>query len=269
MKHVVMFSGGIGSWAAAKRVADQYGAHDLTLLFADVRGRESGPHVGEDEDTYRFVADAARNIGGLLVTVRDGRDIWQVFRDRRFLGNSRLANCSEELKVKPTRAWLLENCDPAETILYLGIDWSEAHRIAGAKKRNAPYRVEFPLNQKPYLEKHELLAWARREGLVTPRLYDLGFAHNNCGGGCVRAGQGHFRHLLRMMPERYAVWEKMEAETSEFLNRPATILKQRTGTGSEPLSLAMLRSRAELQPSLIDDNDIGGCGCFVTDDEGA
>jgi len=24
-----------------------------------------------------------------------------------------------------------------------------------------------------------------------------------------------------------------------------------------------------LQPSLIDDNDIGGCGCFVTDDEGA
>lgn len=35
MKHVVMFSGGIGSWAAAKRVAAEHGTADLTLLFTD------------------------------------------------------------------------------------------------------------------------------------------------------------------------------------------------------------------------------------------
>ena len=33
---VVMFSGGIGSWAAAKRVAEAHGTDDLVLLFADV-----------------------------------------------------------------------------------------------------------------------------------------------------------------------------------------------------------------------------------------
>jgi len=264
---VVMFSGGIGSWAAAKRVAEEHGTHDLVLLFADVKGNNTSEHVGEDADTYRFIEDAAKNIGGTLVTVRDGRDIWQVFRDRRWLGNSQLASCSTELKVKPSRQWLLDNCDPLQTIVYLGIDWSELHRIPGAMKRNEPYVVAFPLNAKPYLEKHELLAWARREGLVTPRLYDLGFAHNNCGGGCVRAGQGHFRLLLRTMPERFAEWEKRESDMAAFLGKDVAILKEQSGGQSTSLTLQTLRLRAELQPSLIDDADIGGCGCFVDEEK--
>lgn len=35
MKHVVMFSGGIASWAAATRVAKKHGTENLTLLFTD------------------------------------------------------------------------------------------------------------------------------------------------------------------------------------------------------------------------------------------
>ena len=38
MRHVVMFSGGIGSWATAKRVAATYGTGNLVLLFSDVKG---------------------------------------------------------------------------------------------------------------------------------------------------------------------------------------------------------------------------------------
>lgn len=262
---VVMFSGGVGSWAAAKRVAEEHGTANLFLLFADVKGTNTSEHVGEDADTYRFIQDAARNVGGSLVIVKDGRDIWQVFRDKRWLGNSKLASCSAELKVRPSRQWLIDNCDPAHTIVYLGIDWSEAHRIPGAIKRNEPYTVQFPLHSKPYLEKQELLAWARREGLVTPRLYDLGFAHNNCGGGCVRAGQGHFRLLLRTMPDRFADWERREADMAEYLGKDVSILKEERNGQSKSLTLATLRARAELQPSLIDDGDIGGCGCFVDD----
>jgi hypothetical protein len=119
-----MFSGGIGSWATAKRVAAEHGTDDLVLLFADVKGNNPDPHVGEDEDTYRFIQDAAANIGGELVTVSDGRDIWEVFKDDRFLGNSRLANCSKFLKQKPSREWLDANCHPANTVVYIGIDWS-------------------------------------------------------------------------------------------------------------------------------------------------
>jgi len=62
MKHVVMFSGGIGSWAAAKLVAKKYGTEDLYLLFTDVKGDAESPHIGEDEDTYRFLDDAVRSL---------------------------------------------------------------------------------------------------------------------------------------------------------------------------------------------------------------
>lgn len=124
MRHVVMFSGGLGSWATAKRVADKHGTDNLFLVFADVRGdhctcghragehingrgpcgvlSDQGeycgctrfshiPHVGEDEDTYRFIEEAAANVGGQFVVVMDdkGRNIWQTFKRelREFLGS--------------------------------------------------------------------------------------------------------------------------------------------------------------------------------------
>ena len=129
MKHVVMFSGGIGSWAAAKLVAKKHGTENLYLVFTDVKGDAESPHIGEDEDTYRFLEDAVANIGGQYIYLNEGRDIWQVFKDVRFLGNSRLANCSHSLKQKPARNWINENVDPKDSIIYVGIDWTETHRL--------------------------------------------------------------------------------------------------------------------------------------------
>ena len=37
MKRVCMFSGGVSSWAAAKREAERNGVEGLTLLFADTK----------------------------------------------------------------------------------------------------------------------------------------------------------------------------------------------------------------------------------------
>jgi len=266
-KRVVMFSGGIGSWAAAKRVAEQYGTDDLFLIFSDVKGDTENPHIGEDEDTYRFIREAAENVGGELVILQDGRNIWQVFHDKKFLGNSRLANCSHELKQKPARKWLEENCPEDDTIVYVGIDWTETHRIPSIERNYLPYKAEAPLCDPPYLDKQDMIKWARSEGLRTPRLYDLGFAHNNCGGGCVRAGQAQFKKLLDLMPERYAEWEKQEEKMQQHLGRPVTILSETVGGTKQPLSLRTLRERSESQPTLIDLQDIGGCGCFFEDDE--
>lgn len=266
MKHVVMFSGGIGSWAAAKRVAGVHGTDDLHLVFTDVKGSNQSPHVGEDEDTYRFIRDAADNVGGQLVVLNDGRDIWQVFKEKRFLGNSRLANCSHELKQKPARAWLDENCDPAETVVYVGIDWTETHRVAAIERNYVPYQAEAPLCEPPLLSKQDMIDWARQEGLKTPRLYDLGFAHNNCGGGCVRAGQAQFKRLLDLMPERFAEWERQERGMQEHLEKPVTILSETVNGEKRPLPLTELRRRSESQPAMIDLLDVGGCGCFVQDE---
>lgn len=257
-----MFSGGLGSWMTAKRVAETVRPEDITLLFADV-GSDRSPHVGEDEDTYRFVREAAANVGAELVTVRDGRDIWQVFRDDRFLGNSRLANCSKYLKQKPCREWIEANCDPAETILYVGIDWSETHRLPAIERGWAPYTVRAPLTEPPYLDRADLLAACEAAGIEIPRLYRAGFAHNNCGGFCVRAGQAQMELLLREHPERYAFHETEEQSLRGHLDADVSVLRDRTGGALTPLTLTAFRERIEDQPDLFDPLDIGGCGCFV------
>ena len=158
MKHVVMFSGGLGSWVTARRVAERHGTDNLFLVFADVGGQHTSPHAGEDEDTYRFINEAAANVGGTLVTLNEGRDVWQVFTDNRFLGNSRLANCSKFLKQQPARAWLDSNCDPDDTTVYVGIDWTETHRLPAIVNAYQPYKAEAPLTEAPYLSREDMQA---------------------------------------------------------------------------------------------------------------
>lgn len=267
VKHVVMFSGGIGSWAAAKIASHRSAKENLYLVFSDVKGFSDNPHIGEDEDTYRFVQEAAENVGGKLVILKDGRDIWQVFKDRNFLGNSRLAHCSFELKQKPARKWLEENCKPEETVVYVGIDWTEIHRLPAIVKNYKPWEVSAPLTEKPYIDKDEWLELARKEGLKTPRLYDLGFSHNNCGGGCVRAGQGQFKKLYEIMPERFKVWEEKEQEVRQYLGKDVTILTEVVKGEKKSLPLSELRRRMDDQPKMVDSDDIGGCGCFFEEDE--
>lgn len=269
MKHVVKFSGGGGSWAAAKRVSERHGTDDLTLLFTDTRM--------EDEDLYRFLAEAALNVGGELVQIADGRTPWEVFFDERMLGSSRMDPCSKILKRELSDRWLAENCDPADTVVYVGIDWTESHRYdrepgtrnekdrGGLKQQMAArgWRFEAPLCEAPWMEKADVLNWMRAEGIEPPRLYELGFAHNNCGGFCVKAGQGHFANLLRTMPDRYRFHEEKEQEIRRFLARTdISILRDRSGGETRPLTLRELRERIETG-SEIDMFDIGGCGCMV------
>lgn len=273
--HVVMFSGGLGSWLTARRVVDAAFDGDLvTMLFADVKGDSTSPHVGEDEDTYRFIYEASddviaraetKGVGARLVEVADGRDIWQVFKDDRFLGNSRLANCSKFLKQKPCREWLEANADPDRTIVYVGIDWTETQRIPAIESGWAPYRVETPMTEPPLLDKSKMQTECLRAGIALPRLYRAGFPHNNCGGFCVRAGQAQMELLHREHPERYAYAEEREQELRDHLDADVAVLKDRTGGTATPLTLRSFRERLEAQPDLFDPLDFGGCGCFTED----
>jgi hypothetical protein len=268
VRHVVMFSGGIGSWAAASRVIERHGRDDVVLLFADVGGDRSNEHEAEDADTYRFINDAAVQLGVELVTVKDGRTVWQVYRDRRYLGNSRLAVCSHELKQKPTRRWLEEHCAPASTVVYVGIDWLELHRLGPIQERYRPYRAEAPMTEPPYIDKAQMIAAAKQAGLTPPRAYAAGYPHNNCGGFCCRAGQAQFRLLLRQNPERFAYHEREEQEFRQFLGKDVSILRD-WKNDAKPLTLHELRKRVEAdeQLSLFDEFEFGGCGCFTDPEE--
>lgn len=271
MKAVVFFSGGIVSWAAAKRTVARYGADNTTLLFTDT--------LMEHPDLYRFLPEAAENVGAPLVWIRGNRNIWDVFDDEGMLGNSRIDPCSRVLKREAGEAWINQNCDPGYTALVFGIDWTETHRFdgdplpgqtrrRGVKPRyNAlgwPY-VHAPMIDPPYMDRRDISAWLQTEGLVRSRSYDDGFVHDNCGGGCIKGGKGHFAHLYRVRPTVYAEWEAGEQRFND--KRPGkpfqTILRDEvTGQPTKPLSLRQLRERIE-GGGQIDMFDIGGCGCFV------
>lgn len=255
-KRIVFYSGGIGSWATAKRVISKYGKENVLLLFTDT--------LIEDEDLYRFLDETVTEMGAELVRIEDGRDPWQVFKDKRFLGNSRIAPCSHELKQKVARDWIEANYHPDECVLYLGIDWTEEHRTKAPVENWKPYRVEFPLCEEPFATKDEMLAELESLGIEQPRLYKMGFAHNNCGGFCVRAGQGHFANLLKTMPERYKYHEEKEQEMREFLGKDVSILRRQRNGVQQRLTLRQLREEIEAGGKQIDMTDIGGCGCFVT-----
>lgn len=266
MNHVVMFSGGVGSWAAAKRVVERHGAENLTLLFTDT--------LIEDEGLYRFLEPAAanvfRNMPPNLVRLAEGRTPWQVFFDERFLGNSRIDPCSKILKREMADRWLVENCDPTSTVVYVGIDWTEKHRFddgegGGLRVRRAAqgWRYEAPMTEPPYLTKQDMLAWLAAEGIAVPRLYGMGFPHHNCGGFCCKAGQGAMALLLRVMPKRYAQHEEKEEEFRVFIGRDVSMMTDRTGDGvKKPLTMRALRERIEAGGQ-IDLFEFGGCGCFV------
>ncbi|WP_243726222.1 hypothetical protein [Actinomadura rubrisoli] len=234
--HVVQYSGGIGSWAAAQRVAAEHGTGNLVLLFADTGV--------EDDDLYRFLEESAAQLGAPLVRVADGRTQFEVFTDQRFLGNSRLAPCSAHLKQRPCRRWLEANADPARTVLHVGIDWSETRRLPAIVKGWAPWTVRFPMCDEPHLTKRQMLDWARALDVTPPRLYELGFAHNNCGGACVRAGQRQWKHLLATFPDRYAAAEASEQRIRADLGDVA-ILRERVRGESRPLTLTELRRRQQ------------------------
>jgi hypothetical protein len=254
-QHVVMWSGGITSWATARHVIGQHGTQNVTLLFADT--------LIEDEDLYDFNEAASAQLGVPITRVADGRDPWQVFEDKRWLGNTRIAQCSHALKQEPCRDWLNANAGSfADTTLYVGIDWTETERLPAIVRGWAPWTVDAPLTRPPYRDKAQLRAEARAAGLIDPRLYRLGFAHNNCGGACVKGGQAQWVRLLEVFPDRYARAERAEERMRALLGKDVSILRDRQGGTTRPLTLAALRRRIEERPDQLDLFDEGGCGCF-------
>ena len=259
IKHLVFFSGGIGSWAAAKRVAHRDDVDQLPRLFAATKI--------EDEDLYRFLSESVENVRKDAdvdyVTIADGRDPWQVFEDVGFIGNTRVDPCSRILNRELMDRWRDEHCDPQHTTLYYGIDWTEIHRLERVRQRVPDWKIEAPMTLPPSINKPQMLAWCKDEGIEPPRLYKMGFAHNNCGGFCIKSGQAQFELLLRQMPERYAYHEKREAEVAKKIGSASSILRDRTRNTTKPLTLRQFRENLEMQPDLFDRFDFGGCGCAM------
>jgi 3'-phosphoadenosine 5'-phosphosulfate sulfotransferase (PAPS reductase)/FAD synthetase len=277
--HLSQFSGGATSWKVTKDLVELNGPEKVKALFTDT--------LIEDEDLYRFNRESIDKLGIELITIADGRTPWEVFKDARWIGNSQVAQCSHELKQKMAINYVKENYKPDEVILYFGIDWTEIHRVKNIVKHWSPYKCEFPLVEQS-LTKQDIFDEMERDGIRKPRLYDMGFTHNNCGGFCVRAGKGHFINLLKQKRELFLHHENEEQKMRDFLGRNDVsilsnqvfshyALEERFGEMERvakykkiPLTLKELREEWENGLGMqIEMDDIGGCGCFTNYDEPA
>lgn len=262
IKHIVMFSGGACSWVEAKRTVAKYGVEGVVLLFADVKGHSTNPHDGEDEDNYRFLDEAAKNVGAPLFKITKGVSVWEHFFKKRMMANSRFPICSVELKREILDEWQELYADPKTTTLHFGINWDESHRLDRLRLARVPWRVEALTCEPPYLDKAQMMAAIRAEGMCPPRLYAKGFPHANCGGFCVKAGQAQFALLLRTDPERYKYHEDKEQEFRAFVGKDVSIMKNRAGGKMQTLTMKQLRERIQSQQQ-FDIHEWGGCGCAV------
>ena len=250
MKYWISFSGGLGSGISAL-VAHEKGL-DFDLIFADT--------LIEDEDLYRFNDDIAKAIGKDITVLTDGRTPWEVFQDKRWIGNSRTAHCSTELKTKPVKKYLKEHAKEGD-VMALGMDWSEMDRIERAQKHwDMP--VVSILNDFN-ISRSEFDGILKRHNIEIPRLYKLGFLHNNCGGFCCKAGQKQFKMLLDNFPERYK-WheEQMIIATDRIGPTAKPFLRIVKNKEKQYFSLRDFRKYLE------DDNQVdmfseSGCGCFT------
>ncbi len=258
-KHVVNVSGGLCSFWAWKRVVDYYGPKNVIPLFADT--------LIEDPDLYKFNDQCAALLGTPIVRVCHGMNPWELFRSEGMIGNARFKICSIRLKREMLDQWHRENCMEMDTVIYIGFNSYKPHRLEAMREAKPFWRIEAPMMEEPIWDKCRMIREAEVLGLDIPRLYRLGFPHNNCGGACVAAGISHFVHLLRVLPEVYATWEREELATqaelkSRGIDDSFTMLKDRRGGVQKSLSLQTLRLRVEAGETFPRD-EWGGCGCGV------
>ena len=257
--YVVNFSGGVGSWAAARLIRTEEPDAQMTLLFADT--------LIEDKDTYRFLQDAADNIGLPVTRIADGRTPLQVFDDNNMLGNSRIDLCSRILKRDLLDKWRKENCDPDNTVVVIGIDITEVHRFDRFAEimESRGWKTRAPLVER-MLGKEDCAAMASAAGLKEQDLYLEGFPHANCGGACIKAGQAHWAHVLEVRPELFEEWERFECQFRERTGKDVAFLRRQRNNVRRPFPLTALRQEIE-DGKEIDQYDWGGCGCAITFDE--
>lgn len=253
-RYIISLSGGIASAASAIIAAER--GFDYEMVFADT--------LIEDEDLYRFIDELAAKLGKPYHHLKDGRDPWEVFVDESYIGNSRAAKCSQKLKTAQVKKWLKANASAADALV-LGMYPDEFERLERAQANWSPRPVSSLLiSYKVFAD--EAAAMVAKLGIRRPRLYDMGFPHNNCGGMCVRAGQGQFATLLERKPEFYRDQEQRQNRAMDAIGPTAKPFIRATLDGRlQYFTMQEFRElveMGELTPKLY---EMGGCGCFVDD----
>lgn len=172
MKHIVALSGGESSAAVALLVCRK---GDPILYFNDTQWEHS--------DLYRYLSELSEYLGVPITEDSDGRSPEQVAYDNHALPNNRMPFCSRTLKAERLQKY----AKPGD-IVYFGIGAHEIHRAARIRTiySGLGINTHFPLIERG-INSDGARQLMEKTGIKRPAMYEMGFDHNNCSGGCVRA----------------------------------------------------------------------------------
>jgi 3'-phosphoadenosine 5'-phosphosulfate sulfotransferase (PAPS reductase)/FAD synthetase len=205
---VVWFSCGAASAVAAKMTLKK--SPDALLVYCDTGS--------EHPDNVRFRGDVEEWLGRkvLVLQSKKYRDIWEVFKKRRFLNSPAGALCTVEMKKVPR--FDFQQPDDIQVFGYTAGEEPRAERFRAA---NFDVHMRTPLIEAG-LGKADCHAVIREAGIKTPEMYRLGYVNNNCIG-CVKGGAGYWNKIRRHFPE---VFERMAKQEREI---DASLLRDKNG----------------------------------------
>ncbi|QQZ64595.1 phosphoadenosine phosphosulfate reductase family protein (plasmid) [Paenibacillus sonchi] len=242
MNIIVFFSGGKASFASAVDAKLRFPEANIILYFTDT--------LWENEDLYRFIHEASDKLELPLLIHSSGLTPIQVMFEEKLVYNSMIGRCSTILKQKVSQDFIRRGIRPKiekwrnkqylknenftfDPTLYFGIGFEEMHRAPAIQKNWAPFKVEMPLIERN-IWKDEVI---KRYNIRQPKLYDLGFSHNNCNGRCVKAGQAHYRLLREAMPAVFAKLVEQEFHLKMCVSAYRYITKGNNPKDKNPIPL--------------------------------
>lgn len=192
MRRLVWFSCGAASAVSAKLAVDIYGPN-CEVVYCNTMPTE---HV----DNARFFGDIERWIGRRITVIQSFKfaTVDEVFERTRYMSGIAGARCTVEMKKIPREAF--QNSDD---IHIFGYTKDEEKRARDFEDRNYSLLVEWILIEQRMTKQNCLeMLWAAK--IEIPKMYTLGFSHNNCLG-CVKATSvGYWNRTRRLFPDVFA-----------------------------------------------------------------
>tara|TARA_Y100001963_G_scaffold857_1_gene1191 strand:- start:4086 stop:4844 length:759 start_codon:yes stop_codon:yes gene_type:complete len=232
-RSVVWFSCGAASAVAAKLAVKKYS--NCEIVYCDTGG--------EHESNKKFLKDIEKWIGKKITILKNDKykDHFDVFEKKKFFVKVGFAYCTVELKKKLRLDYQL-----ADDIHIFGYTLEEKKRVERFNQNNPEIYTDWILIDRE-ISKEDCLGILWQSGIELPKMYDLGYNHNNCIG-CVKGGIGYWNKIKKDFPNHFKKMGKIEREIGN------SILKYRSGENvGKPLFLDKLEDnmgRYEEEPAI-------------------
>ena len=201
---VVWFSCGAASAIASKLAVKKY--KNIEIVYCDTGG--------EHESNKKFLKDVENWIEKDITILKSKKydTHFDVFKKTKYLSGVQGARCTTELKKK-----LRLDYQKPDDIHIFGYTVEEKKRAKKFENYNPELFVDWILIEKG-ITKENCLGMLWKSKIKLPKMYDLGYNHNNCIG-CVKGGMGYWNKIRKDFPEHFNKMAKIEREINHSIFR--------------------------------------------------